>query len=56
MFLIPINMLIFRFSLSKKFHQLIVPKKISIFTFCSTFKVNSHVEFIFWNKILQKNS
>jgi len=56
MFLVPINTLIFRFSPSKNFLQLLVPKKFSIFTFGLSFKVNSYVEFIFLNKILQKNS
>jgi len=54
MFLVPINMSTFRFSPSKNFLQLLVPKNFSIFTFGLTFKVNSYVEFIFFNKILQK--
>jgi len=53
MFLFSINMSTFRFTLSKKILQLLVYKKISIFTFGSSFKVNSYVEFIFLNKILQ---
>jgi len=56
MFLVHINMLTFPFSPSKIFLQLLVPKKFSIFTFSSTFKINSYVEFIFLNKILHKNS
>jgi len=56
MFLIPINILTFRFSPFKIFLQLLVPKKFSIFTFGPSFKVNSYVEFVFFNKILQKNS
>jgi len=55
-FFIPIDTLIFRFSPSKFFLQILVPKKVSIFTFDPSFKVNSYVEFIFLNKILQKNS
>jgi len=56
MFLVPVNMLTFHFSPSKKILQLLVPQKISIFTFGPSFKINSYVEFIFLNKILQKNS
>jgi len=56
MFLVPINMSAFRFSPSKKILQLLVPIKFYIFTFGPSFKVNSYVEFIFFNKILQKNS
>ena len=56
MFLVPINISTFCFSPSKKFLQLLVPKKFSIFTFGPSFKVNLYVEFIFFNKILQKNS
>jgi len=56
MFLVPINMSTFHFSSSKTFLQLLVPKKFAIFTFGSSFKVNLYVEFIFLNKILQKNS
>jgi len=56
MFLIPINILTFCFSPSKIFLQLLVPQKIFIFNFGPSFKVNSYVEFIFLNKILQKNS
>jgi len=56
MFLVPINMSTFRFSPSKKFLQLLVPKKFPIFTFGPSFKVNSYVEFIFLNKNFQKNS
>ena len=48
------NMSTFRFSPSKKFLQLLVPKKNFIFTLGLSFKVNSYVEFIFLNKILQK--
>ena len=55
MFLVPINMSIFRFSLSKKFLQLLVLQKNFIFTFGPSFKVNLYVEFIFLNKILLKN-
>jgi len=54
MFLVPINMSTFRFSPSKNFLQLLVPQKFSIFTFGPSFKVNSYVEFLFLNKILQK--
>ena len=46
----------FRFSPSKIFLQLLVPIKFSIFIFGPFFKVNSYVEFIFFNKIFQKNS
>ena len=53
MFLVPINMSTFLFSPSKKFLQLLVLKIFSIFTFSPSFKVNSYVEFIFLNKILQ---
>ena len=56
MVLVPINISTFRFSPSKKFLQLLVPKFFSNFTFGPSFKVNSYVEFIFLNKILQKNS
>jgi len=56
MFLVPINMSIFCFSSSKKNLQLLVPKIFSILPFGPSFKVNSYVEFIFFNKILQKNS
>ena len=56
MFVVPINMLIFRFSPSKKILSLLVPKNISIFTIGLSFKVNSYVEFIFCNEILLKNS
>jgi len=56
MFLVPVNMSTFRFSPSKIFLQLIVPIKFSIFTFGPSFKVNSYVEFIFFNKIFQKSS
>jgi len=56
MFLVPINIQTFRFSPSKIFLQLLVPQKFSIFIFGPSFKVNSYVEFIFLNKILQKNS
>ena len=55
MFLIHINMSTFRFSPSKKILQLLVPKKFFIFTFDHSFKIFSYVEFIFLNKILQKN-
>ena len=40
----------FRFSPSKIFLQLLVPIKFSIFTFGPSFKVNSYLEFIFFNK------
>jgi len=56
MFLVPVNILTFHFSPSKKFLQLLVPIKFSIFTFGPSFKINFYVEFIFLNKILQKNS
>jgi len=56
MFLVAINMSTFHFSPSKKFLQLLVPKKNFIFTFGPSFKVKSYVEFIFLNKILLKNS
>ena len=46
----------FHFSPSKNFLQLLVPTKFSIFTFGPFFKVNSYVEFIFFNKNFQKNS
>ena len=46
----------FRFSPSKNFLQLLVSIKFSIFTFGPSFKVNSYVEFIFFNKIFRKNS
>jgi len=55
MFLVPINIPTFRFSPSKIFIQLLVSIKNFIFTFGPSFKVNSYVEFIFLNKILQKN-
>ena len=54
MFLVPINMSIFHFSPSKIFLQLLVPIKFSIFTFGPSFKVNSYLELIFFNKIFQK--
>jgi len=47
MFLVPINMLNFRFSPSKKFLQFLVPIKFSIFTFGPSFNVKIYVEFIF---------
>ena len=56
MFLVPINMSTFRFSFSKKILQLLVSQKFSISTFGLSFKVNAYIEFIFLNKILQKNS
>jgi len=40
MFLVPINILTFRFSPSKKILQLLVPIKFSITTFGPYFKVN----------------
>ena len=46
----------FHFSPSKIFLQLLVPIKFSIFIFGRSFKVNSYVEFIFFNKNFQKNS
>jgi len=55
MFLVPINMLTFYFIPSKIFLQHLVLQKISIFIFGPSFKVKSYVEFIFLNKILQKN-
>jgi len=51
----PINIPLFRFSPFKIFLQLLVPRKFTIFTFGPLFKVNSYVEFVFLNKILQKN-
>jgi len=56
MFLVLINISTFRFSSSKILLQLLVLKKLSILTFGPSFKVNSYVEFIFLNKILQKHS
>jgi len=56
MFFVPINIPIFRFSPSEIFLQLLVFKKNFIFTFGPSFEVNSYVEFIFFIKILQKNS
>jgi len=47
MFLIPINMLIFRFSLYKFFLQLLILQKF-IFTFGPSFRVNLYIEFIFF--------
>jgi len=41
MFLVPINMSTFGFSPSKKFLQLLVPIKFSIFIFGLSFKENS---------------
>jgi len=55
MFMVLINISTFRFSPSKIFFQLLVPIKFFIFAFGPSFKVNSNVEFIFFNKILQKN-
>ena len=46
--LVPINMLTFRFSPFKFFHQLLIPKKNFIFTFGPLFKVNSYVTFLFF--------
>ena len=43
------------FSHSKNFLQLLVPPKFFIFTFGPSFKVNSYIELIFFNKILHKN-
>ena len=40
MFLVPINILTFRFSTFKKFLQLLVPLKFSITTFGPYFEVN----------------
>jgi len=51
MFLVTINMSIFRFSLSKKFLRILVSQKFFIFTFDLSFEVNSYVEFIFLQKI-----
>ena len=48
-------MSIFCFNPSKIFLQLLVLQKKFIFTFGPSFKVNPYVEFIFFNKILQKN-
>jgi len=55
MFLVPINMSNFCFGPTKNFLQLLVLQKFVIFTFGPYFKVKSYVEFIFLNKILQKN-
>ena len=52
MFLIPINIPNFYFSLSKKFVRLLVPKKIFITTFSSYFLVNATLHF--FNEIFQK--
>jgi len=52
MFLVSINMSTFRFSQYKKFLQLLVLQKNFIFTFDHSFKANSYVKFIFFNKIL----
>ena len=54
MLLVPINIPTFRFSPSKIFLQLLVPIKFSIFTFGPSFKVNSYVKFILFNKIFRK--
>jgi len=51
----PINMSTFYFSPSKKFLQFLVLQKFFIYTFGPSFKANSYVEFIFLNKVLQKN-
>jgi len=51
MFLVPINILTFRFRPSKIFLQLLVPIKFSITTFGPYFKVNFS---IFFNEIVQK--
>jgi len=56
MFLVLISMSTFRFSPSKVFLQLLVPIKFSFTTFGPSFKVKSYVEFLFLNKILNKNS
>jgi len=56
MFLVPMNMSTFRFNPSKIFLQLLVLKKVSIFIFSPSFKVNSYVEIIFFNKNFEKNS
>ena len=56
MFLAPIIMSTFCFSPSKQFFQLLVPKKFSIFIFGPSFKANSYIEFIFFNKFLLKKS
>ena len=56
MVLVFINILTFRFNYFKKKIQLLVLQKYFIFIFDHSFKVvNSYVEFIFFNKILQKN-
>jgi len=49
MFLVPINIQIFRFSPSKFFFQLLVPIKFSITTLVPIFKLI----FVFFNKIVQ---
>jgi len=56
MFLVFINITTFVFSFSKKILQLLVLQKFFIFIFGPSFKVNSYVEFIFLDKIFQKNS
>jgi len=50
MFLIPINISTFCFSLSKIFFQLLVPIKFSITTLVPIFKST----FVFFNKVVQK--
>jgi len=50
MFLLFINMSIFRFNLSKILFQLLVPIKFSITTFAPTF----NLIFVFFNEIVQK--
>ena len=40
-----------RFSASKKFLQLLIPQRFSIFTFGPSFKVKSNVEFIFSTRL-----
>jgi len=52
MFLLPINIPTFRFSLSKIFLQLLVSIKFSITTFGPYFKVNFSI--FFFNEIVQK--
>jgi hypothetical protein len=55
MFLVSINILSFVFSLPKIFLRLLVPPKFSINTFGPYFKINSYVDFIFFNEIFQKS-
>jgi len=54
MFLIPISVPTFRFSLPKHFVRLLAPKKFFITTFGPYFLVNSCLEVIFFYEIFQK--